>query len=193
MATELTGGDKARDQAPLSAKKPSEFRYREMKLIDKLSRYAVYGYIRRHQALLAARIIPELVHFTILMFYRAKNQWNESDCDSQWIQLSNKNLTVTHKYDKETNHVLRAEQGYVRGTHVWKNKMDHFQASFCNFLGVASLDAPESCSWYHSEKNQHFWGFRLHSLHQNDPIINGTPQLVHEDAIYGNSSCKRRA
>ena len=70
-------------------------KFQQTKSIQKSDRYAVHGYIRRCQALLGCAHIPDLVQFTILMFYDANNRWNESDCDSQWIQLSNENLTVT--------------------------------------------------------------------------------------------------
>ena len=83
MATGLTGGDGVRDQAHFSTNTPSsEFRFRDIKSIEKPSRFAVYGFVRRCQALLAAKLIPELVHFTILIYYRVPEVFSVNNSDT---------------------------------------------------------------------------------------------------------------
>ena len=106
----------------------------------------------------------------IAAMYLDINEWNPNDLD-EYIILSNENRTVTHKYDQINLHLLRAFVGYSKGVHYWQVKIEHFKAWYCNFLGVATKQAPQACSWYNGDTNQHFWGFRCHGIYANVFIL----------------------
>ena len=137
----------------------------------------ISGYIRRQHKEQRIEIPESLLPIFILYFYQA-NVWNPDDCDQNWIILSNENLTVTHKYSFDSNYLLRAAHGYSTGTFSWTNKIERFNAYYCNFMGVVTKDAPRECSWHRGEKNAYFYGFRLHAFYCDDIMINGTPKWI---------------
>lgn len=131
------------------------------RLSDK-KQHLMTGYVRRIERKYQ-KSIPIGIVYIIAAFYCDINEWNPDDSD-EFIILSNENRTVTHKYDQINCHLVRAIIGYSEGVHYWEMKIENFHAHWCNFLGVASKEASRLCSWYNSDVNKYFWGFRCHGI-----------------------------
>ena len=121
----------------------------ELKIVDKASKYIVFGYIQKIQQQLNNElfsVIPKLITCIILAFYfDDTDEFDQNYCGPH-IKISNNNKTITHVKDNDNSNTCYGKtiiHSLSNGIYIWKIKIikgdgsmiigiDNAKATHCN-------------------------------------------------------------